>query len=62
MASGGVAQELKERGSQWPTVAGAGEWGSLAFRRYVDTAVDVSMEMDNLLIGDFDVNESDGES
>ena len=47
----GSAQELKEKGSQWPVVAGVGEWRSLAFRGYVDTALDVERDMSRLLIG-----------
>ena len=37
-------------------------WGSLSFRWYVDTKADVSRDMDNLLMEDFDVNEGEGES
>ena len=57
----GASRELKERGSQWATAAGAGGWRSLASRGYVDTAEDISRAMDKLLIEDFDANGSDGE-
>ena len=46
----GAAQELKENGSQWPTVMGAGCWRSLAFRGYVDAALDVERDTSKLLI------------
>ena len=55
----GAAQELKERGSQWTTVAGAGGWRSVAFRWYVDTAEDISRAMAKLLIEEFGPGESD---
>ena len=54
----GAAQELKERGSQWTTVAGAGGWRSLAFRGYVDTTEDISRAMAKILIDEFDPDES----
>ena len=57
----GAAQELKERGSQWTTVAGIGGWRPLAFRGYVDTTADVSNAMARLLIEDFDPSSSDEE-
>ena len=46
----GAAQELKEKGSQWPIVDGVGEWRSLAFKGYVDTTLDVERDMTKLLI------------
>ena len=46
----GAAQELKERGSQWPVVASIGEWRSLAFMGYIDIAKDVARDMSKLLI------------
>lgn len=52
----GAARELKERGIQWATVAGAVGWEALAFRGYVDTAADISQAMATLPIEDFDPN------
>ena len=46
----GASQELKEKGSQWPTVMSLGTWRSLAFRGYVDTTLDVERDMSKLLI------------
>ena len=46
----GAAQELKERGCQWPIVASLGEWRSLAFMGYIDIAKDVARDMSKLLI------------
>ena len=57
----GAAQELKERGGQWTTVAGLGGWRSLAFRGYVDTTADISQAMAKLPIEDFNPDESDEE-
>ena len=45
----GAAQELKENGSQWPTIATLGDWRSLAFRGYVDIATDIARDMSKLL-------------
>ena len=46
----GAAQELKERGCQWPIDASVGEWRILAFMGYIDIANDVAKEMSELLI------------
>ena len=46
----GAAQELKEKGSQRPTVMGVGFWRSLAFRGYVDTTLGVERDVSRLLI------------
>ena len=46
----GAAQEIKERGCQWPIVASLGEWRILAFMGYIDIAKDVSRDMSKLLI------------
>ena len=46
----GAAQELKERGCQWPIVASLGEWRSLAFMGYLDIARDVARDMSKLLV------------
>ena len=46
----GAAQELKERGCQWPIGASVGEWRSLAFMGYVDIANDVARDMSKLLV------------
>ena len=46
----GEAQELKEKCSQWPIVAGVGLWRSVAFKGYVDTTLDVGRDTSKLLI------------
>ena len=46
----GATQELKEKGSQISVIATVGEWRSLAFLGYVDTALDVARDMSKLLI------------
>ena len=46
-----ATQELKSKGSQCPHRAGVGEWMSLAFRCYIDSARDVGRDMSKLLIG-----------
>ena len=46
----GAAQELKERGPQWPIVASLGKWRRLASMGYIDIAKDVARDMSKLLI------------
>ena len=46
----GAAQELKERGCQWPIVASLAEWRILAFTGYIDIAKDVARDTSKLLI------------
>ena len=46
----GAAQELKERGCQWPIIASIGEWRGLAFMGYIDISKDVANEMSKLFI------------
>ena len=45
-----AARELKEKGSHRPTVMGGGCWRPLAFRGYVDAALDVERDMSKRLI------------
>ena len=45
----GAAQELKEKGAQWSTIATLGGWRSLAFRGYVDLTADIARDMSKLL-------------
>ena len=51
----GASQELKEKGSQWPTIATLGDWRSLAFHGYVDIADDLARDMSKLLAEDVDL-------
>ena len=46
----GAAQELKKKGSQWPTVMGSGCRRSMAFRGYVDATLDVERDTSKLLV------------
>lgn len=57
----GAAQGLKGKGPQWSVVAGVGEWRSLAFRDYVDTALDVERDMPKLPIETGQLSEEEGE-
>ena len=45
----GSAQELKETGSPWTAVAGAGRWRSTSLLSYVGTSADAECDMANLL-------------
>ena len=54
-----VAQELKNKGSQWPAVMGVGCWRSLSFLGYVDIARDVERDMSKLLVGTEDLSEDE---
>ena len=56
-----AAQELKEMGSQWPTVATLGEWMSLAFKGCGETALDSARDMSKLLIESGDLSGGDYE-
>ena len=56
----GSAQELKETGSPWTVVAGAGRWMSASVLSYVDTSADVECDMANLLANPL-LSESDDE-
>ena len=46
----GASQELEEKGPQISVIATVGEWRSLAFLGYVETALDVARDMSKLLI------------
>ena len=48
----GAAQELKEKGAQWPTIATMGEWRSLAICGYVDIADDIARDTPKLFADD----------
>ena len=57
----GAAQELKGRGSQRTTAAGAGVWRSLSCRVYLGAKEDAPGAMGRLLIDGCDPDSSDGE-
>ena len=57
----GKAQELKESGSQWATVAGIGGRLSLAFRGYLGATSDISKATARLLIDDYGPSSSEEE-
>ena len=40
---------MKEKGSQWPTIASLGAWRSLDFRGYVDVTKDMARDAPKLL-------------
>ena len=46
----GATQEPKAKGYQISVIATVGEWRSLAFLGYVDTALDVARDMAKLVI------------
>ena len=58
----GATQELKEKGSQISAIATVGEWRSLAFLGYVDTALDVARDMSKLLIETEELTDEEGQS
>ena len=55
----GAAQELKESGSQWPIVAGVGQWNGLSFRNYIDISDELSRDMAQLFIHSYDFESDD---
>ena len=55
----GTSSELQTAGSQWSTVATIGDWRSLAFNGYVDSANEHSRDLSRLLDEDIVLGEED---
>ena len=57
----GAANELKSKGSQWPTIATLGGWRCLAFRGYLGLTLELDRDMSKIL-AEPDLIISDGEA